>query len=364
MEPDEVLRRKLDRCASMADSSTSTSSKAWVWSAVAVAGTACALGTLYVQHARKQEASEKAKERWKKQAERMFSLEAERSGTFSSTSMRSTSSGRKSIEGTIDACDSFRAALKSWRQKGNVSSQVRKKRKGRPLYISAPINALVEGVITDITTFADLLKYGNFGLGTFNQLDGEAVIVDGQVYQLREDGSTQRVDPLTKTPFVCLTDFDPAVVQETYFEESFVGWSVFKAAIESLFESPNVVYALRITGNFQYVKTRAVSKTQGNQTLVDAAKRQTVFEFENIEGSLVGFYTPSFLANLHVPGFHLHFIDEECKKGGHLLDLKASNIKVEVQESHVIVLQLPTTQEYMQTDLSGDVQEDLMNAES
>mmetsp|Transcript_8546 Transcript_8546/g.53399 ORF Transcript_8546/g.53399 Transcript_8546/m.53399 type:complete len:349 (-) Transcript_8546:1047-2093(-) len=348
----------------MAESNTSTSSKLWWWSALAVAGTACALGTWYVQQAKRQGTSNKARERWKRHAERMLSNESERSGNASSTWTRTMSSGRKSMEETIDACDSIRKSLRSWRQKGNVSSQIRKKRRGRPLYISAPINALVEGVIADITTFADLLRYGNFGLGTFNQLDGEAVIVDGEVYQLREDGSTRKVDPLTKTPFVCLTDFDPAVVQETYFEESFVGWSVLKAAIESLFESPNVVYALRITGKFQYIKSRAVSKAQENETLVEAAERQTVFEFENIEGSLVGFYTPTFLSNVHVPGFHLHFIDKDCKKGGHLLDLKASNIKIEVQESHVLVLQLPTTQEYMQSDLSGDIQEDLMNAES
>lgn len=352
------------RAATMAESSTSTSSKVWWWSALVVAGTACAVGTWYVQQARREEATNQARERWKRHAERLLSNESERSGTGSSTWARSASSGRKSIEGTIDACDSIRASLQRWRQKGNVSSKIRKKRRGRPLYISAPINALVEGVITDITTFADLLRYGNFGLGTFNQLDGEAVILDGEVYQLREDGSTQKVDPLTKTPFVCLTDFDPAVVQETYFEESFVGWSVLKAAVESLFESPNVVYALRITGKFEYVKSRAVSKAEDHEKLLDATKRQTVFEFENIEGSLVGFYTPTFLSTVHVPGFHLHFIDKECKKGGHLLDLKCSNIKIEIQESHVLVLQLPTTQEYMQTDLSGDIQEDLMNAES
>ena len=65
------------------------------------------------------------------------------------------------------------------------------------LYVSAPVNALVEGLYWEDTTIADILARGDFGLGTFNDLDGEMVVLDGQVYQLRSDGIAYAV---TRTP--------------------------------------------------------------------------------------------------------------------------------------------------------------------
>lgn len=73
------------------------------------------------------------------------------------------------------------------------------------LYQTSLMSALLSGVYEGSTTIADLLKHGDFGLGTFNELDGELIAFSSQVYQLRADGSARKAQPEQKTPFAVMT---------------------------------------------------------------------------------------------------------------------------------------------------------------
>ena len=54
----------------------------------------------------------------------------------------------------------------------------------------------------------ELKKHGDFGIGTFDALDGEMIVLDGVVYQAKADGHIyQAADNLT-TPFATVTYFD------------------------------------------------------------------------------------------------------------------------------------------------------------
>ena len=44
--------------------------------------------------------------------------------------------------------------------------------------------ALVAGIYDKEISVGSLLEHGNFGIGTFAQLDGEMVVLDGHVYQI------------------------------------------------------------------------------------------------------------------------------------------------------------------------------------
>ncbi len=59
------------------------------------------------------------------------------------------------------------------------------------IYQTSLMSALLSGVYEGETTIADLLAHGDFGLGTFNELDGEMIAFSSQVYQLRADGSAR-----------------------------------------------------------------------------------------------------------------------------------------------------------------------------
>lgn len=53
---------------------------------------------------------------------------------------------------------------------------------------------------------------------------------------------------------------------------------------------------------------------------VEAARNQPEFTAENIQGTVVGFFTPKLFHGASAAGFHLHFISEDHQFGGHILD--------------------------------------------
>jgi acetolactate decarboxylase len=78
------------------------------------------------------------------------------------------------------------------------------------LYLSTPVNAIAEGLFEQNVPLVEIRKHGDFGLGTFNDLDGEMVLLDGIVYQITADGRVAIIkDDQTLTPFACVTFYRP-----------------------------------------------------------------------------------------------------------------------------------------------------------
>src|SRR5260221_7631361 len=73
------------------------------------------------------------------------------------------------------------------------------------IYLCAPVNALIEGIYEENIPLTELKKHGDFGLGTFDKLDGEMVMLDGITYQITGDGRVDAVDDSHSTPFACVT---------------------------------------------------------------------------------------------------------------------------------------------------------------
>ena len=53
----------------------------------------------------------------------------------------------------------------------------------------------------------DVLVGGDFGVGTFNRLDGEMIVLDGKMYQALADGTVRMADLEGTTPFAAVTFF-------------------------------------------------------------------------------------------------------------------------------------------------------------
>jgi len=211
-------------------------------------------------------------------------------------------------------------------------------RKARPpVFISAPIAALVEGIYRADTTIGQLRQKGNLGIGTFNDLDGEMVLLDGQVYCLRPHGDAELIPDDVRTPFALTTMFEGDT--EDQFHK--VAEGDFEHALLDLVPSPNLMYAIRIDGRFSYVRARSVPKQSNYLPLAEIAKLQTVFEYRDVEGTIVGFFTPGFLAGVHLPGLHLHFITADRNRGG------------------AIELGLPMTLDFLTMERRRDMEADL-----
>jgi len=245
-------------------------------------------------------------------------------------------------------------------EQGRTMSRKKNAIKRSPIYLCSPVNALVEGVYEEHIPYSEIKQHGDFGLGTFDSLDGEMVMLDGKIYQITSDGHVHQLDGKARTPFACVTFYQPATYDVLTDE---ISYDKFLAWLEGLFPSPNIFYAIRIEGRFSYIKVRSVPKQESYKPLVEVAKEQPVFEFTNVEGTLAGFYTPSFMSSLNVPGLHLHFLSDDFKRGGHLLECKPGDIRAGVQFISSLELGLPMSLDYLTLDFRRDVEDDLGQAE-
>ncbi len=228
------------------------------------------------------------------------------------------------------------------------------------LYVSSPVNALVQGILREDKTLTQVLVHGNFGLGTFNDLDGEMVLVDGVFYQLRSDGSALIPDLNIGTPYACVTHFKPVKSFEAPKSGTYL--DLQHAIIQSML-SNNLIYAIRVEGTFAKIRARSVPKQDAYRPLVDVADEQKEFKYERISGQLVGFWTPDFMHSISVPGFHLHFLSADKTHGGHLLELLIEEAQVWLQPLDELSLDLPHTIEYLHANLDKDNSADLNKAE-
>ncbi len=228
------------------------------------------------------------------------------------------------------------------------------------VYLSAPINALVEGLFVENTTIGDIRQRGDFGLGTFDYLDGEMVILDGRVYQIRSDGKVYAVADDQHSPFACVTFFTPDTFDDIGDDSASLD---LENVLDGLIPSRNMLYAIRIDGEFEHVKCRAAPKSENYMPLVEATRDQPVFEFHNISGSLAGFYTPSFMGSLNAPGYHVHFLTEDRSRGGHVMKCSLKKVRIGIQHIPRLDVGLPVTLDYLTTDLTRDIGKDLDKAE-
>ena len=232
--------------------------------------------------------------------------------------------------------------------------------KDNAVYLSAPINALVEGLYVENTTMAEIKQHGDFGLGTFNFLDGEMVLLDGYVYQIRSDGHVYHVKDDEKSPFACVTFFNPDTFDDLENSDNSKG---FYDLLNTLIPSENMLYAIRVDGTFDHVKTRIVPRSENYRPLVEATKNQPVFDFHDVRGCLAGFYTPRFMESLNAPGYHMHFLSEDRQHGGHLIECALGRVRIGIQHIPKLDVGLPITLDYLTTDLTRDVGDDLDKAE-
>jgi acetolactate decarboxylase len=228
------------------------------------------------------------------------------------------------------------------------------------MYQISTSTALAEGVYSGSISSRLLMEHGDFGLGTFENLDGEMVVVDGAIYQVQSDGTVIHRQDDFPIPFAVITRFQDDEVFET---EPIGCLSDLVLACDLHRESPNLFYAFRADGLFERVHARAVSGVATGTRLVDAAKKQGEFEFSNIEGTLVCIWSPSYSSAFNIPGYHFHFISKDRTKGGHLLDLKAPTLQVGLQMLCEYDVRLPDEGTFLTADLSRDPASDLAKTE-
>jgi acetolactate decarboxylase len=221
-------------------------------------------------------------------------------------------------------------------------------------------SALVEGVYDGEVSVKSILERGDFGLGTFANLDGEMVVLDGRVYQVRGTGTVSEADFDARAPFAVVTRFSPEIKTDT---APIPGFKDLEACCDRHRNSGNIFYAMRLDGCFNRVCTRAVSPPSPGVRLVDAARAQSEFSFTDVEGTLVGLWSPGFSSAFSIPGYHFHFISSDRQRGGHLLDVETDRLSLQVEALTDFHLALPASEAFLKADLSKNTAQELAYAE-
>lgn len=226
------------------------------------------------------------------------------------------------------------------------------------LYQTSTITALLEGCYDGVATCGALKRQGDFGIGTFDRLDGEMILLDGTVYQARADGVVARPADSATVPFASVTRFGP--VREADIGPC-AGLDALKAKLDALRAAggDNLFYAVRVDGVFGRVKYRSVpAQSKPYPKLTEVAARQPVFERIGIRGTLVGFWCPAYAKTLNLAGYHLHFISDDRKSGGHLLDCDLREGRAAAEPRHEFRLTLPENDAFRGVRMGGDAAAD------
>lgn len=229
------------------------------------------------------------------------------------------------------------------------------------LYQVSTIEALLESVYDGVIPVGDLVRYGDTGIGTFDSLDGELILVDGIVYQARGDGSVRVAPSDLLTPLAMVSFFDPDI---TLTGASTSGYAAFEDLVDAEVQSGNLIYMIRIDGSFSSVTIRAPHRQERPYPrLVDALADQYIATHTNVSGTAVGTLLPEYMGGLNVPGYHLHFISDDRTIGGHIVDLSLEDATISLDETPRFMMLLPSEGGFIEAELGRDLSHELAAVE-
>lgn len=233
---------------------------------------------------------------------------------------------------------------------------------GHTIYQVSTANALAQGVFEGVVTVGTLEAHGDFGLGTFDGLDGELILIDGKCYRASYAGVITEVDPSAEVPYAVVTRFN---ADETVGIDGVASLGDLETELDEARTSENLFLAIRSHTRYATLALRAACPAAPREGLLEATKHQSEFEAEDVMGTIIGFWTPGYADQVAIAGYHFHFISDDHKLGGHVLDLSAAaHLEVGIQTETSIHIAIPDTSEFVSADLSGDHREAIAEAET
>ena len=207
------------------------------------------------------------------------------------------------------------------------------------LFQASTIGALLEGAYDGDVTFAELAEHGDLGLGTINGLDGEMIALDGRFHRADVDGRATEIGSEALTPFAVVVPFAPTVQLSL---DAPLDQAALLAAVDRALPEATAACALRVDGDFELVLARSVPRQHPPyRPLTEVVAEQHVFELYDVRGTLVGFRFPEYSGAIEISGFHLHFISDDRRRGGHVLDCRARSVIAQLDPSTDLHLELP-----------------------
>jgi acetolactate decarboxylase len=223
--------------------------------------------------------------------------------------------------------------------------------KTKAVFQYSTLSALLEGVYDGEMTVGELKKRGDYGIGTFNALDGELVLSEGECYKVTSDSKVHKISDSEKIPFAAICTYIPDTVIRI---NRAVNLKKLENYIDSVVVKTNLIYAYKVSGRFDTIVIRSVPKQEKPyKRLIEVYKMQGIYTFTNQEGILFGYKFPEYLKDVNMDNYHFHFLSSDKSKGGHLLNCTLTSGEVSVAYVRNFTLQLPDNKYFNQTILSN-----------
>lgn len=246
-----------------------------------------------------------------------------------------------------------------------ASGDVQDTTSGDVLYQVALLQSLVQGYYDGIVTVGELKQHGDTGIGTFEGVNGEMIVLDGIVYQAVADGSIAIPPDEETVPFSNVTFFD---TDETLPLSGIADMAALQDAMNSVVDrlGANCFYMVKIEGKYDSIKVRSEYKQEKPYRALDVAlaEDQTEFDYENVSGTVVGLYCPDYMGGLNNTGWHFHFITEDRTRGGHVLQLSVADAEASFDMTDGFEMALSRDTVFQDMELAKNVDEAIHRAET
>lgn len=232
------------------------------------------------------------------------------------------------------------------------------------LYEHGTLASLMAGNFDGTISLKKLLSHGNQGVGTFAGLDGEVIILDGKVYQALSSGKVNEISDVTqKLPFASV--HFPEAGKKLTLEKA--NLEIVNEEIPKKYELQNVFAAIKLQGKFSKIHTRIAPKQEKPYpSLLAVSKAQPEFNYSDVVGTIIGYYAPAIFNTVTAGGWHLHFISDDRKIGGHLLEFEGRNLQGNLEIFDTLEQHFPIdNQEFRQGQVNLEtLQKDIAASES
>ncbi len=233
------------------------------------------------------------------------------------------------------------------------------------MYQVSTLQALSMGYSRGVITVGELLRRGDTGLGTFEDVNGEMILADGVCCRASEDGTVVRAPDDMGVPFSAVTfmrdsrRFDLGPMPDI---------EALKSALTVKIEEEfglNSMHMVRVDGEFEKISARSESPYRSQHVSLKEILRKTQkdFFFSDITGSLVCVYFPDYMDGINAPGWHLHFISGDKTRGGHVFDLAMVRGSVTMNKISSIEILLPSSPAFDTYSLKEASQEEIKQVE-
>ncbi|MBW4696451.1 MAG: acetolactate decarboxylase [Aphanocapsa lilacina HA4352-LM1] len=223
---------------------------------------------------------------------------------------------------------------------------------GNDYVFTASITTAIYSALYDGTmTIKTLKSFGDIALGVPDRVDGELFAVDGRFYNIQADGTVYELADSEKVAWATTKFFKPDRVL-TF--DTPVSCSDLFVKLDELIPSINIMYALRIEGDFRYMHTRSIpGQTKPYISFSELIDQTTQFYNYDVKGTMVGFRFPSYMEQVNVGGFHFHFLNDAKKVGGHVNDCTMTRGRVAIDSARKADIIVPRNEDFYESALDG-----------